>query len=145
MQRLQVVLHIGNKVRKAGRVLNYIFIAFLGRKCHGGPAAVTGPGRVPFRVPLIIKGHLKVIGNLKAPQARPSTCSALVGSEFNGEKRNKCRRNSPGALRTPGAFASEDPNPHAISSSCSLHVTRVCELAGQVRSGQVQVYYSAEV
>ena len=86
------VAHIGSQVRKAGRGFNYIFIAFfkfkfkLGRKNHGhcGPAAVTGPGRVPVRVPLIIKGHVKMIGNLRpARLGRTPAPDALVGSEFN--------------------------------------------------------------
>jgi hypothetical protein len=45
-------------------------------------------------------------------------------------------RNSPGALlvRKPGAFgASGTSDSHAIISSCSLHVTRVCSLAAVLR------------
>jgi hypothetical protein len=39
-------------------------------------------------------------------------------------------RNSSGALRAPGAFgAMGTSDPHAIFSSCSLHITHVCWLA----------------
>ena len=38
-------------------------------------------------------------------------------------------RNSSGALRAPGAFgASGTSDPHAIISSCLLHITHVCWL-----------------
>jgi hypothetical protein len=43
-------------------------------------------------------------------------------------------RNSSGALRAPGAFgASGTSDPHAIISSCSLHITHVCWLAAVLR------------
>ena len=39
-------------------------------------------------------------------------------------------RNSPGALRAPGAFGARGTSdPHAILSSCSLYITHVCSLA----------------
>jgi len=51
--------------------------------------------------------------------------------ETNG---SKWRRNSAGALRAPGAFgASGTSAPHAMFSSCPLHVTRVCSLASVLR------------
>jgi hypothetical protein len=47
---------------------------------------------------------------------------------------NKWRRNSAGALRAPGAFGARGTSaPHAIFSSCPLHVTRVCSLAAVLR------------
>jgi hypothetical protein len=43
-------------------------------------------------------------------------------------------RSSPGARRKPGAFgASGTSDSHAIISSCSLHITRVCSLEAVLR------------
>ena len=51
--------------------------------------------------------------------------------ETNG---SKWRRNSAGALRAPGAFGARGTSaPHAMLSSCPLHVTRVCSLAAVLR------------